>query len=107
MQVPFGRSEHVGLVVDVGPPAADAPELKPANALLDAVPLLGGELLETLRFCARYYHAPLGEVLATALPVALRDGQPLPETAAHAWTLTAQGVDAASRARAAMASRDD
>nr|MBP8097981.1 primosomal protein N' [Arenimonas sp.] len=99
VQVPFGRGEQVGLVVDVGPPAPDAPELKAANALLDAAPLLGGELLETLRFCARYYHAPLGEVLTTALPVALRDGQPLPETAAHAWTLTAQGTVAAASLR--------
>jgi primosomal protein N' (replication factor Y) len=92
VRVPFGRGEQVGLIVDVGPPAADAPELKTALALLDASALLGGELLETLRFCARYYHAPLGEVLATALPVALRDGQPLPETGAHAWRLTTAGL---------------
>ena len=99
IQVPFGRGEQVGLVVDVGPPAADAPELKRALGLLDAAPLLGGELLETLRFCARYYQTPLGEVLATALPVALRDGQPLPETAPYAWTLTAEGTAAAGSLR--------
>jgi len=97
VRVPFGRSEQVGLVVDVGPPAIDAPELKRVHALLDEHALLGGELLDTLRFCARYYHAPLGEVLTTALPVALRDGQPLPDTCAHAWTLT-------PAAQAAMAS---
>jgi primosomal protein N' (replication factor Y) len=91
VRVPFGRTEQIGLVVDVGEPACDAPELKNALAVLDERALLSGELLETLRFCARYYHAPLGEVLATALPVALRDGQALPDTCAHAWSLTMAG----------------
>jgi primosomal protein N' (replication factor Y) len=91
LRVPFGRGEQIGVVVEFGPPAADAPELKTAHELLDDAALLDGELLDSLRFCARYYHAPLGEVLATALPVALRDGQALPETAAHAWALTVQG----------------
>jgi len=99
VRVPFGRGEQLGLIVEVGPPAVDAPELKTALALLDSSALLGGELLETLRFCARYYHAPLGEVLATALPVALRDGQALPETGAHAWRLNAQGLAAVDSPR--------
>ena len=99
VRVPFGRGEQVGLVVEVGPPAADAPELKAVIDLLDAAPLLGGELLETLRFCARYYHAPLGEVLASAVPVALRDGQPPPETAAYAWRLTSAGEASLSSLR--------
>ena len=97
VRVPFGRSEQIGVIVEVGPPAPDAPALKPVHELLDPVALLGGELLATLRFCARYYHAPLGEVLATALPVALRDGQPLPETRAHGWSLTEAGRTASLR----------
>jgi primosomal protein N' (replication factor Y) len=99
VRVPFGRSEHVGLVVEIGLPAADAPALKNAHALLDSAALLGGELLDTLRFCARYYHAPLGEVLAMALPVSLRDGKDLPDTCAHAWTLTAQAEAALATMR--------
>ena len=91
LRVPFGRGEKIGLVAEVGPSSADAPELRQALQLLDSEPLLHGELLETLRFCARYYHAPLGEVLASAVPVALRDGQPPPETAAHAWRLSEAG----------------
>ena len=99
VRVPFGRGEQVGLVVEVGPPAVEAPELKTAHALLDSAALLTGELLDTLHFCSRYYHAPLGEVLATALPVALRNGQPLPESCAHGWTLTAQGQLASASLR--------
>jgi len=93
VRVPFARGEQVGLVSGLGlaPPEAGTAALRTAVALLDPAPLLHGELLETLRFVARYYHAPLGEVLATALPVGLRDGQPLPETLAQAWGLTQAG----------------
>ncbi len=92
VRIPFGRGEQVGLVIAVVLPVAEGgPALKRAHCVLDPVALLDNELLETLRFCARYYHAPLGEVLAAALPVALRDGQPLPETSAYGWSLTEAG----------------
>src|SRR5690606_29587502 len=84
-----------GVVAGVGP-AAPAPEgrLRPVHELLDGTPLLHGELLESLRWLARYTHAPLGEVLATALPAALRRGEPLPATHAWAWRLTETGATA-------------
>ncbi len=91
VRVPFGNRELVGLIDDVGTPDADAPELKRAIALLDREPILHDELLATLRWTARYYHAPLGEVVATALPAALRRGDPLPETCARGWVLTEAG----------------
>ncbi|WP_068873680.1 replication restart helicase PriA, partial [Xanthomonas translucens] len=69
-----------------------------ALAWLDPVPLLHGELADSLHWLARYSHAPLGEVLATALPVALRRGEALPGTHAWAWRLTEAG--ASHRARA-------
>ncbi len=98
VRVPFGRGEQVGVVLEVGPAQADPASLKTVATLLDGAPLLPGELLETLRFCIRYYHAPPGEVVATALPVGLRDGQALPETAAYGWRITEAG-------RAALAGR--
>ena len=94
VRVPFGSGERVGLVVGVGPPAEAGIALRPILALLDDAPLLGDELLSTLRFCASYYHAPLGEVLGMALPVGLRDGQALPETQPFAWRLTEAGATA-------------
>ena len=98
VRVPFGRGEQVGVVLDLGPAEAEPAALKAVTTLLDDAPLLASELLDTLRFCIRYYHAPPGEVLATALPVGLRDGQALPETAAYAWQITEAG-------RAALAGR--
>ncbi|MBS0213906.1 MAG: primosomal protein N' [Proteobacteria bacterium] len=91
VRVPFGKGERIGHVEAIGEPAEDAPELRRAFAVLDREPLLHGELLASLRWCARYYHAPLGEVIATALPAVLRDGEPLPETCAYGWLLTEAG----------------
>ena len=94
VRVPFGRTEQVGVVLSMGASEVDLGTLKPVLAVLDEKPLLGAELLETLHFCARYYHAPLGEVMATALPVGLRDGQALPETTPHGWQITRAGTAA-------------
>ena len=78
--VPFGPRHLVGIVAAGGPAAADAPALREVVKWLDAAPLLHGELDRSLRWLARYTHAPLGEVLATALPATLRRGDPLPDT---------------------------
>ena len=100
VRVPFGPRELVGVVAAVGPADGDAPELRDALALLDDAPLLHGELLESLHWLSRYTHAPLGEVLATALPAALRRGEPLPDTHAWAWRLTEAGATARAGLRA-------
>jgi primosomal protein N' (replication factor Y) (superfamily II helicase) len=92
VRVPFGPRELVGVVASVGPAAGDASGLRPILGWLDDAPLFDGELLESLRWLARYTHAPLGEVLATALPAALRRGEQLPDTHAWAWRLTEAGA---------------
>jgi primosomal protein N' (replication factor Y) len=99
VRAPFGSRELVGIVVGVAP-AQDNAELRPLLGQLDPEPLFHGELLQSLRWLARYTHAPLGEVLATALPAALRRGEPLPETHAWAWQLTEAGYGAVPGLRA-------
>ena len=99
VRVPFGSRSVVGLITAIGPPEPGVAELRQVEALLDTQPLLQGELLESLRWLARYSHAPLGEVLATALPSALRRGEPLPDTHAWAWRLTEAGVTGLTRLR--------
>lgn len=64
--------------------------LRAIERVLDAAPLLGDELLATLRWAASYWHHPLGEVVATALPARLRRPGELPAPA-RALTLTTQG----------------
>jgi primosomal protein N' (replication factor Y) len=85
------------VIAAVGPAEREDAELKSALALLDDAPLLAGELLDSLRWLARYLHAPLGEVLATALPTLLRHGEALPDTRVWGWRLTAAGREARLR----------
>ena len=97
--VPFGARELVGIVIGHGQAEA-AIEPKPAIALPDATPLLLGELFASLQWLAGYLHAPLGEVLASALPAALRRGEPLPDTQAYGWQLNEAGRTALPAMRA-------
>jgi len=97
---PFGTRRLVGVVADVGPAESDPSRLRSISERLDQTPLLDGELWNSLLRAARYYRTPLGELLATALPVALRAGQPLPFTRAVVWQLTEAGVEQRSRLRA-------
>lgn len=101
VRVPFGNRELVGWVAEVGPTSAGELELKQALAWLDDTPLLAGELRDSLTWLARYTHAPLGEVFATALPAPLRQGEPLPAaTQAWCWRLTEAGSTGIDRLRA-------
>ena len=77
LRVPFGPRELVGVVESIGQ-GDDPAALRPALQWLDDSALLQGELSASLRWLARYTHAPLGEVYATALPAPLRRGDPLP-----------------------------
>lgn len=100
VSVVFGNRPLTGFVAGVAPPADPALELRPADALLDTDPLLRGELLDSLHWLARYTHAPLGEVVATALPTLLRQGEPVPDTHAWHWRLTEAGRLQRDRLRA-------
>ena len=93
MVVPFGARELCGIVVGHGQ-AEPGIDTRSALAAPDPAPLLRGELLTSLQWLAGYLHAPLGEVLATALPAALRRGEALPETTAYGWALTEAGQTA-------------
>ncbi len=99
VRVPFGTRELIGLVAAVGAQDEHGAELKTALAYLDDDALFHGELFASLRWLAGYTHAPLGEVLATALPAALRRGEPLPDTHLWAWRLTPEGESQIARLR--------
>ena len=76
--IPFGRRQQVGIVT--GHAAASeipAAKLKSCVAVLDRVALLSETDLWLIRFVSDYYHHPIGEVVAAALPAPLRQGKPL------------------------------
>jgi len=87
--VPFGRRKAVGVIMEIRD-RSELPEarLKHALALIDAEPVLDATLLDLLRWSAEYYRHPPGEVIAAALPVALRAGADAVATAER-WTLSA------------------
>lgn len=74
--VPFGKQEKVGFLMELSA-SSERPfsQLKTAIAILDEVPLLPDSIQHLLEWTSRYYHCPLGEVFAHALPNSLRVGK--------------------------------
>ena len=73
VEVPFGPRHRIGVLLELAeksdlPPAS----LKPLGAIDRHTPPLPTDLLALARFVADYYHHPVGAVLATLLPPALR-----------------------------------
>ncbi|MGE5028074.1 MAG: primosomal protein N' [Betaproteobacteria bacterium] len=94
--VSFGRRKMVGVVADIAahsdlPPA----RIKPVQHIFRDTPPLSAEILRLLRFCADYYHHPLGEVLLNALPVPLRQARPTaaPKPTGYRLTEVGRAVD--------------
>ncbi|OGT19905.1 MAG: primosomal protein N' [Gammaproteobacteria bacterium RBG_16_57_12] len=92
LRVPFGRTRMIGVLVGVAT-QSDIPRdrLKAVIEVLDHEPLLPKDILALLEWSSGYYHHPLGEVIETALPVALRQGRPAEIRGESTWGLTGTG----------------
>ncbi|WP_233998801.1 primosomal protein N' [Microbulbifer pacificus] len=88
--VPFGNRDLVAVLVDV---VAESPlaELKPATERIDRQPIFDARSRQFLQWAADYYQAPVGELYAAALPVALRKGKPADHWAEQWLELTTEG----------------
>ena len=106
VRVPFGRRQVVGILVEV---AADSPiDARRSSSARWKYWIPGrcsiAVTFELLRWAADYYHHPLGEVMAAALPANLRRGpggarSPTRSMDAHpSRTLASSGVSAGKRA---------
>ena len=96
VRVPFGRQRLVGLVLATADSSeVPAGKLKPILEVLDARPVLDSAAIELLTWAAQYYHHPIGEVLAAALPRPLRFGAPTAEVEER-WVATDAGAEAAA-----------
>ena len=73
VEAPFGRTRAIGIVVESAQ-ESDIPagRLKRLRRAADCEPVFDEALFALLRWCADYYHHPLGEVLMSALPKALK-----------------------------------
>jgi primosomal protein N' (replication factor Y) len=103
LEVALGKRRVVGVLVEVASGSAlPRARLKPALRALEATPEVPAEVVALARWAADYYHHPLGEVLAGALPVLLRDPRGSAAGLVSRYALTAAGraLDPASLARA-------
>ncbi|HXY76650.1 MAG TPA: primosomal protein N' [Steroidobacteraceae bacterium] len=105
VRVPFGRRRLVGLVMGIAT-GSELPlsRLKPILEVLDREPLLDGPTLALLEWAADYYHHPVGEVVAGALPKALRSGAAA-TAREELWRVTAEGKRALGAGEARRAAK--
>ena len=108
VSVPFGSRKLVGVVVGAAD-RSDFPssKLKQISSVIESEPVLTAELLELLSWASNYYHHPLGEVISTALPAALRAGKPAQIRQIERWRVSgsAAGTDAEELKRAPLQRR--
>jgi primosomal protein N' (replication factor Y) len=78
VRVPFGQQTKIGVITACSD-TSEVPydKLKSILEILDITPSIPRDVLQLCAWAADYYHAPLGEVLAGALPVRLRQGEAL------------------------------
>ena len=93
----FGRRRVIGVVLEVGEREPDiAPEkLKAILSVVDDEPILPDELLSFLQELARYYVAPIGEVIQLALPAIERSAAALLGKAVRSARVVGHGVQVA------------
>jgi primosomal protein N' (replication factor Y) (superfamily II helicase) len=99
VEVPFGRRRLVGLIIELAASSElPAARLRAAGALLDSEPVLDPTTFGLVRWAADYYHHPVGEAFAAALPAALRAGRPLTARETR-WQLLPGGAEAITTAQ--------
>lgn len=103
VRVPFGRRSLIGVILECSSHSElQADQIKPVSEVIDARPLLPADLLALLHWASGYYHHPIGEVFAQALPALLRQGRPAEIEQTRCWRLSPEGrtIDPAGLGRA-------
>ena len=73
VKVPFGKQEKIGFIHGMNSnTSVPASKLKPVLKIIDDEPLINKELFTLISWISNYYHHPIGEVYATAVPLYLR-----------------------------------
>ncbi len=100
VEVPFGRTRQVGVALaEQSDSDIHTDRLRDVIRVLDDRPALAPDILRLARFCADYYHYPLGAILLATLPPRLKNATPF--SADTPWlVVTAAGRTAEPPARA-------
>ena len=76
VSVPFGRRNLIGIAMaNLSESEYEAGKLKAVESLIDPSPIFSPTLLKLCKWLSQYYQHPIGEVLSTAIPAALRKGE--------------------------------
>lgn len=103
VSVSFGPRKLVGVVWETSDKSDwDISKLKSIEAVLDDTPIFNSTLLKLCAWLAQYYKHPIGDVVQTAIPVALRKGESSQVKPVEYWTLSdiGQSTDLSSLSRA-------
>lgn len=89
IQAPFGRRSLTAVLMAVKANASIARDkLKKATERLDDQPVITPAVLALCEWASDYYHYPLGETIAQAMPKALRQGKACPILTTEVWQFT-------------------
>ena len=107
VKIPLAHREVIGIVQGADDGFHNLEELKSIIEILDKSPILTSADLELLSFAANYYQSPLGNVVLSSLPTALRRGRKIPKAKivtglnqSSTYELTKQQHHATERVRA-------
>ena len=90
-RAPFGRTSQVGMLLGWRE-TTDAARPRAVGECLDPRPLLPASIMTLLQWASDYYAHPVGEVIFSALPSLLRQGEPAERRGVEHWRLTCQGA---------------
>ena len=91
--VPFGKRKTCAVLVETsGESNIEADKLRRVIEVVDESPLISRQLIRLCHWAANYYKAPVGEILAAALPTALRRGKHYSGETVRHWQLSSTGL---------------
>ncbi|QKI88229.1 primosomal protein N' [Thiomicrorhabdus xiamenensis] len=109
VEIPFRNRSLIAIVVAVAPADYALEKIKTILRWIDEEPILHPQDLTFLQWVSDYYHAPMGEVINTALPKRIRGGEEASIHGHDVWTITAlgreqlQNLPAKAKAKRALA----
>lgn len=86
VQVPLARRRVTGIISGSASSIDDNNiELKPIFHLLSQETAVSEEIVSLIQWCQRYYHTPIGQVVAAALPKSILKGAPTEARSPGKW----------------------
>lgn len=90
-KVPFASKTVIGIVTNVKSVNQQQRKLKMVSERLDKEPCIDKELFELINWLSRYYHHPIGDCFATALPRKIRSGEDTKPAQQTIWQAITNG----------------